>query len=305
MSKAPSPRTNLDSAPSPASAKQVRWRYKWSIDIYTGLTPLALEPASGARHPALTAGDVTDISGCSVADPFLLLEGGHWYLFFEVWNGDTDRGEVAFATSEDGLNWNYGAVVLREPFHLSYPQVFAWDGELYMIPETRQSESVRLYRATAWPGGWQCIRTLLHGPYADATILRYQSRWWLFAQRGLDECRLFSSDELEGNWREHPASPLWPGNRRRTRPGGRIISWDGRLLRFAQDGLPHYGSCLRAFEIDHLNEAAYGERELPESPILRASRSGWNAMAMHHIDAVPMQSGGWLAAVDGANLSLY
>lgn len=285
--------------------QQPQWRLQWAISIYSGSSPLNIGPIDTQDRPTLTAKDVTDVPARSVADPFFLRLNGLWYLFFEVLNGETGRGEIAYATSVDGLAWRYGSIVLRESFHLSYPQIFAWQGAIYMIPETREDESVRLYRAEDFPQRWHCLGRMLHGHYADATILFHHDHWWLFAQRGLDELRLFMSHTFDGSWGEHPASPLWPGNRRRTRPGGRIINFNGRLLRFAQDSWPSYGSRLLAFEIDTLNATAYAEHELPESPILQASRSGWNAVAMHHIDTLPLDNGQWLAAVDGASPSFY
>ena len=288
------------------SAKRpAQWRYKWSIAIYRGASPLGLSAVDPRGRPTLTARDVTDVPANAVADPFLLRRDGQLYLFFEVMNGDSDRGEIAYATSADGLTWQYGAVVLREPFHLSYPQVFEWQGSVYMIPETRQANSIRLYRADNFPAGWQFVATLQQGPFADSTLHFDGQLWWLFAQRGLDELCLLVSDSPLGPWRKHPSSPLWPGNRSRTRPGGRILCHDGQWIRFAQDGWPSYGSFLRAFAIDRLDEQGYEEHELPESPILSATRSGWNALAMHHIDALPMADGDWLAAVDGATLALY
>lgn len=280
------------------------WRNCWSIGIYTGRDPLSLAPPPGLKQPVLTHADVTDVAAESVADPFLLRRDDRWHLFLEVVNGDRRRGEIAYATSEDGLRWTYRQVVLREPYHLSYPQVFEWQDTVYMIPESRQDETVRLYAAVDFPHRWQRVRVLLRGLLADATVLRHRQRWWLFAQRGLDELRLFSAPHLEGGYVEHPASPLRTGNRRYTRPGGRMLAHDGRLLRFAQDGLPTYGSRLRALEIDHLDEESFSEHELAESPLLSASRKGWNAIGMHHLDTQPLADGRWLAAVDGATVRL-
>lgn len=285
--------------------RQPQWQHKWSIAIYSGDSPLKLSAVDPRGRPTLTSRDVTDVSANAVADPFLLRRNGLIYMFFEVMNGDSGRGEIAYATSQNGIDWQYEKVVLREPFHLSYPQVFDWQGAVYMIPETRQAEAIRLYRADAFPGGWRHVATLRQGPFADST-LHYDGRlWWMFAQRGLDELCLFIGDSPAGPWREHPSSPLWAGNRTRTRPGGRLLTYDGRLIRFAQDGWPSYGSFLRAFQIDRLDEFHYEEHELPESPILGATRSGWNAMAMHHVDAIQMDDGVWLAAVDGASFALF
>jgi hypothetical protein len=281
-------------------------RNQWSISVYTGQSLATLAPADATGRPALTGRDATDLPGRAVADPFLLVKDGAWFLFFEIWNADTGRGEIAYASSANaGASWTYQASVLREPFHLSYPHVFVWNGAVYMVPESRQDRAVHLYVADDFPRGWRRVSTLVRGAYADATIVRHDERWWMFAQRGLDELCLFWSLRLETGWTAHDASPLWPGNRSRTRPGGRVLIEDGHLIRLAQDGWPSYGHSLRAFEIRRLSPSVYDERELPASPILRPGRTGWNAVGMHHLDAVRRDDGQWLAVVDGATLAEF
>ncbi|HRB81648.1 MAG TPA: hypothetical protein PK614_05240, partial [Nitrospira sp.] len=93
----------------------------WSIGIVTGASPLRLRHASGGLNPVLTREDVSDVRALFVADPFLLRVGDLWHMYFEVYNFDADRGEIAWATSKDGFAWTYQKVVLRESFHLSYP----------------------------------------------------------------------------------------------------------------------------------------------------------------------------------------
>ena len=281
---------------------QPHWRNRWSIGIYGGPDPLRLAPPPDLAQPVLGPDDVTDVEAQSVADPFLLRRQDGWHLFFELLDGATGRGAIGWADSDDGLRWRYRQVVLREPFHLSYPHVFEWDGEVFMTPETRQAASVRLYRADPFPHRWSFVSELLSGPYADPTPVRHGGRWWLFAQRGLDELCLATSDRLESGWSPHPQSPVVAGNRRRTRPGGRMIRHGGRWLRFAQDGLPWYGFRLRAFEVLELDPERYAEREVATSPPLRATGEGWNALGMHHLDALPTAEGRWLAAVDAATL---
>jgi hypothetical protein len=284
----------------------MRLRYQWSIGVYRGPSLASLAPAQAVDRPALTGRDATDLPGRAVADPFLLVHEGSWYLFFEVWNAAADRGEIAYATSGDrGVSWTYRASVLREPFHLSYPHVFAWSGAVYMVPESRQDGAVHLYVAESFPERWRRLCTLARGAYADATLLRHDDRWWMFAQRGLDELCLFTSRRLETGWVAHRSSPLWPGNRSRTRPGGRVLSEEGRLIRLAQDGWPAYGHSLRAFQIEELSLAAYVEHELVGSPILQPRGEGWNAVGMHHLDAVRDADGQWLAVVDGATMATF
>lgn len=113
---------------------------EWSIGIVSGASPLRLRHASGSSNPVLTRYSVSDVRALFVADPFLIHVGDLWHMFFEVYNFDTDRGEIAWATSQDGFAWTYQRIVLREAFHLSYPYVFEWEGRYYMIPETHQAD---------------------------------------------------------------------------------------------------------------------------------------------------------------------
>jgi hypothetical protein len=271
---------------------------KWSIAVYRGTTPFTLRPC-GEDVPVLSPESVTDIKCKTVADPFLLRRDGVWYLFFEAWNGDAGRGEIGCATSADGMSWQYGGIVLRESFHLSYPHVFAHEGAVYMVPETRQKGSIRLYAATRFPDQWTLASVLAQGDYADSTLFLHEGKWRMFAQRGLDEMRVFQSANLESGWSEHPGNPFWAANRTYCRPGGRILNFDGAWYRFAQDGLVSYGNNLRALRIEQMSDEIFEEREIAASPILRASRRGWNALGMHHLDAVEIAQGEWLGVVDG------
>ncbi len=277
------------------------WEFEfvWSIGLYEGDSPFSLAPAPSLTNPVLTAAAVTDVPAGFVADPFHLRNEAGFHLFYEVWNTRERRGEIAHATSADARTWTYGQVVLREPFHLSYPWVARVGNDYYMVPETRQCQAVRLYRAEAFPHRWTFVRELLRGDFADATPFQHDGRWWMFAHRGLDELRLFSAAALDGEWTEHPASPIVAGNRSLSRPGGRVMNFDGRLVRFAQDGWPQYGTCVRALELDLLTPDLYREHELPESPIVGAAGTGWNAVGMHHVDYIRGDGGSWLVIVDG------
>jgi hypothetical protein len=99
-------------------------RYEWSIGIYRGQSPFHLAPAENLRMPVLTERDIFDVRAGGVADPFMIRIANKWYMLFEIMNLESKKGEIALATSEDGLKWDYKQVVLQEPFHLSYPYVF-------------------------------------------------------------------------------------------------------------------------------------------------------------------------------------
>jgi hypothetical protein len=274
---------------------------EWSVGIYQGLTPLSLSPALGVNNPVLTAADVTDAPASFVADPFLIPINGTWYLFFEVLNTQTNQGDIGYAISTDGINWAYQSIILDEPHHLSYPYVFEWQGDYYMIPESAATGSVRLYRATSFPTGWVQVATLFSNSASiDPSILYHDGTWWMYASTSSnDTLRLFYADNLTGPWMEHPSSPVVAGDSNIARPGGRVIDYDGRFFRITQDDYPTYGNQVRAFEIVTLTRTDYAEVEVPESPLVTASGFGWNASGMHHLDAWQKGASTWIAAVDG------
>ena len=263
------------------------------------IPPFPLMPAPSG-NPVLSAIDVTDIAASFVADPFLFKEAdGQWFLFFEVLNSATNLGNIAVAKSSDGLRWTYDKLVLVEPWHLSYPQVFKYNGSYYMIPETYQKNEIRIYQATNFPYNWQYKATLVSGKdYVDASLLWFNNSWWLFASDTSNStCYLYYSDNLLSGWTKHPKSPVVITNANAARASGRHFIYDqDRIIRIAGErgGL----ELVRAFEVDVLSRTEYAEHEIVESPLLKGSGTGWNALDMHQLDEWWTGSE-WVCSADG------
>lgn len=287
----------------------------YSIDIFTGPDLAELGPRSAASRPVVTAADVSDIEAAFVADPFLLRTDEAWHMYFEVLptkrQDRLQKGVISLATSTDaGLTWRYDGVVLKEPFHLSYPYVFEHDGERFLVPEAHERGAVPLYKATAFPYGWEHVADLLTGNFTDASLFHHEGSWWMFVESvpigtrregpsADSSLRLFFADELLGPWTEHPRSPISTGDLKLGHPAGRpVIDDQGRLLRFAQDCTVHYGAAVYALHVGTLNRREYAETLLREEPILSGRGAGWNADGMHHLDAF-RHAGQWHALVDG------
>lgn len=274
-------------------------KYCWCIGIYTGSSPFQLSQPLSVVNPLIKPSFVADFKASDAADPFMLQEGSNWYLFFEAVNATGYVGKIALARSGDGFNWTYCGIVLNEPFHISYPYVFKWQTDFYMIPESKQADAIRLYKAEPFPATWVYLATLVKGEYKDTSIFRYGNKWWLFAGGPRSRLHLFFADSLTGPWKEHPQSPIIKGDRRLYRPGGRIILYKDRIYRFAQDGIPKYGSRVWAREITTLTTTDYAEQPVAEVPVIAASGTGWNSIGMHTVDPHPMPDGSWIACVDG------
>lgn len=277
----------------------------WTISVYTGSSPFALTPPASVPHPVLTAAHVTDMPDLkidTVAHPNLVSANGRIYMFFTAKDLSVNKGGIGLAESVDGLHWTFRKTVLREPFVLSSPFVFRWQGAYYMVPESYTEHTIRLYRATSFPDQWEYVRDLLAGEPAEAfispTIVQHEQRWYLFTSpSGNDTLRLFVAANPTGPWAEHPASPVV--GKDPTTPGlrGRPFVQDGALYRVAQDCFPTYGLQVFASKITSLSPTIYADTKV-EAPLIKASGQGWNRKAMHHVEAHQTGTNQWLAAVD-------
>ncbi|MDD5165869.1 MAG: hypothetical protein PHQ57_00560 [Candidatus Omnitrophica bacterium] len=280
-------------------------RYRWSIGIYVGDSPYGFKPPKNIKNPVLTAKDVIDRNAEFVADPFMVNEQGIWYMFFEVMDSSLGKAEIGLATSSDACHWQYRQIVLSEPFHLSYPYVFKWGNEYYMIPESYNANSVKLYKAVDFPFKWAHVVDLLIGTFSDSSVFHYADKWWMFTVDTLeypsnnDRLKLYYSQDLQGPWLEHVKSPVIKGNSHIARPGGRVSVIGERIIRYAQDDYPRYGLRLYAFEITKLTLTEYEERICPVEPVLQANGRGWSKSGMHNIDAHFLGDSRWIACVDG------
>lgn len=270
----------------------------WTLGIYTGTSPLHLSPGD-VKNPVLTGADVTDMKMDTLAHPFLVIADSRYYLFFTAKDIKADKGGIGLAESRDGLKWKFRRTVLREPFVLAHPCVFKWRNQYYMVPEAHTETSVRLYRAAQFPDRWQYEKDLLTGDhFISPTLVHYKDLWWMFVTRpGNAALRLFYAKDLHGTWTEHPLSPIVKNDLRTARPAGRPFVLDGSLYRLAQDCYPTYGYQVRAFRITEISPRAYAE-QMVEAPLVKASSKGWNAAAMHHVDAWQTGKQHWIAAVD-------
>ena len=220
------------------------------------------------------------------ADPFLFEEAGTTHLLFEDFDRSRGKGAIACCRLTADGTPTAQQTILERPYHLSYPFVFRWDGAIFMVPESGQNRTVDLYRCDAFPGSWTLVTTLIRGWHAtDSTLLQAEDgSWWMFTaidERGVGPALfLFQAPSLLGPWRPHPRNPIQT-DPRYSRPAGRLLRRNGRLLRPAQDGSLRYGGAMWLMEVLTLDGEAYAER-----PLLRAGPE-WLAgnLCLHHYDA--------------------
>ncbi len=279
----------------------------WAIGLWRGSSLDRLKPTLPS-NPIVTARDFEKWNGRAIADPFAIFRNGAWYLFFELFQKDSNIAVIGASRSENLQDWEPLGIALKQPHHLSYPFVFEHDGEIYMMPESKSVKRVDLFRAVDFPHRWVFEKTILRGRLMDCSMVKHQGRYWIFAGWRSYGLRLFHAPHPLGPWKSHWLPFIRGYSKSSSRPGGRPLLHDNKLLRFSQDCKECYGHQLRAWSVTRMNRLWYSEVPLYENPILSGSGQGWNARCMHHIDAfrVPKASNTasgeeqeWLAFVDG------
>lgn len=106
-----------------------------------------------------------------LSDPVLCTHEGRSFLFMEAFDKPAYVGEIACVELK-GTDTPLPRVIIREPFHMSFPRVFSWNDRFYMLPECSEDHSIRLYEATDFPYGWNCVKRFgTDAGYVDTIIL--------------------------------------------------------------------------------------------------------------------------------------
>lgn len=203
---------------------------------------------------------------CYVADPFGMWMDRRLHVFVEAYDYRTRHGEIHALVLDERFTVLDRRPVLREAWHLSYPFVFAADGEIWMLPEATQSGRLSLYRAVAFPWRWERDPRFQFPVGAiDPTPIRVDDEWWLFYTPPGATPRLRQSvlkvaraSHLFGPWRELDAPPVLTGLEG-SRMGGTPMRQDGgSWLLPMQDCRVTYGAGVVMRRV----EAASGPRHV-------------------------------------------
>ena len=139
-------------------------RPRANLDIITEPTflPAFIRPATADRWSA---------------DPILAEEDGKTWLFYEAVQNNHGHIEVAEVLPDASLG--RPTVLLKDDCHYSYPFVFQWKGNWYMIPESSAAREIRLYRAEHFPTEWALQEVLLLERAVDTTVFAIEGRLYL------------------------------------------------------------------------------------------------------------------------------
>lgn len=203
------------------------------------------------------------------ADPFQIKVDGKFYIFFEDYVNSAGRAHIAVVEVDRNGIVSGPTEVLKLDCHLSYPFVFEWQGDYYMIPETGERNVVELYRAHSFPFEWKPEKILLEARSPlDATLIEAEGKWWMFVniqEEGVavnwDELHLYHAESPLGPWQPHVRNPV-VSNVRSARPAGRLFRSKDDLFRPSQDSSLRYGYATTISKVANLSTSTYTETEV-------------------------------------------
>jgi hypothetical protein len=198
------------------------------------------------------------------ADPFLAEHEGRTFVFFEDYSYAEGKGTIACAELRaSGIG--EPRTVIAGPDHLSYPSLFQWRGDWFMLPETGARRRVEIWRARQFPHEWALETVALDGVDAcDATVWQHDGRWWMFVTLCVaggpraDEVSLYYADTPLGPWLPHRANPV-VSDAAHARPAGALYRDGEAIIRPSQDARGGYGQAITLNRIDHLTPREYRE----------------------------------------------
>lgn len=202
------------------------------------------------------------------ADPCVIETGDRYYVFIEEYLYKTGKGHISVIELNRNGVVNGPTTILEPDYHLSYPFVFEWKNDYYMVPESAANKTVELYRSTSFPFKWELEKVLMTGVRAkDATLAEVDGTWWMFTSISEtsipDELYLFSAESPLGPWTPHRRNPV-KSDVRGSRPAGGLFNWNEDLYRPAQNSSGRYGYAISINRVTQLDHERFSEEQVSE-----------------------------------------
>ena len=204
------------------------------------------------------------------ADPIPFLWREKQYVFMEVYNKYGDKGRIGLSSIEKDGYLSRPKTIIEEPFHLSFPNVFIKDGQVYMVPECCAVNQIRIYKMQNDIYHWDVFKVFSNvGELVDSIIYEgIKGKVYLICcetnphnkhQTCLKQYEILnfgdpSIMELKENWRQKEYSYC-------TRNAGGFINKKNNIYRVAQESTDKvYGKAVIINCVLELNEYILKEK---------------------------------------------
>lgn len=214
--------------------------------------------------------EITPIPNHFIADPFVIENDGSHYCMVEEYDFTKQKAHISAYRLENNESERIG-IAIEESFHMSFPYLFRFNGDIYMAPETCEDKSIRIYRAVDFPLKWEFAKKIMVDITAvDSMIFEHDGLWWLFTNLSLSsvdnevcsELSIFFADNpLSDTWIPHPLNPIYI-NPEKARNGGILFKGESIYRVNQRQGFNQYGQGFEINEIVHLDRQSYRENAI-------------------------------------------
>lgn len=198
-----------------------------------------------------------------LADPFLFEKNGITYIFYEAMDLVTKLGKIGYSVLKEDGSCTPVKIVIDQKYHLSFPYIFEYDGNVYIMPESCGDWRVKLFRAKNFPDTWETAEVLIPDVFAcDSIFIEKGGARWLLTNEMYHHPPV---DTVSSCWVKNYLYPMKDlsvcGEGVKVAEGdfgirnaGKLI-WDhGKLYRIGQDCRnKQYGRGMALFVIESIN----------------------------------------------------
>jgi len=202
------------------------------------------------------------------ADPFVIEKENKNYCFVECFDYSEKKAKInVYELSEKGSV--FIGTALEESFHLSFPYIFEFNNDIYMVPESSKNRDIRLYKCQNFPLEWTLQEVLISDiDAADTMILRKDNRWWMLTNE--DPLKLnnhnyqmniyYSDNLLNGEWISHKNNPIIMDSNKARNAG--LVFDEESIFRVSQafGFYKKYGENFSLNKIEVLDSNNYSEK---------------------------------------------
>ena len=194
-----------------------------------------------------------------LADPFVIKYKNKNLLFAEEFNFNNNKGVISLYELKKN-SYKRRGIIIKEKFHLSYPFVINHKNKLYIVPESSESNSLRIYECKRFPNKWILKKVLINNVNAiDPILINKNNIWWLMFNSEKNNFKslniYFNKKSLfSNNWKK--AYEIKNAGR-----NGGLLTVRNKAYRVCQSSSNYfYGKKITINELVKLNQNSFKEK---------------------------------------------
>lgn len=192
---------------------------------------------------------------CWFADPFILyVTDDYIILLVEEMRYAVHKGRIAKLTiNRHTMTIEKMEIILEEDTHLSFPNIWRDEKDVYVYPENHDCEKLNLYKLVDNASRLEKVKVLVDAPLTDAVMTDIFGEQQIFSTKmpnpNGNELNIYSLD-MQLNVTGTRSIQLKDNH---ARMAGQFFEYNGKIYRPAQDCNTQYGGAVIIEEVEKAN----------------------------------------------------